>query len=73
MIKGEELMARGALLPDCMLPDGAEPCKGYSQLREAAKALADHYRKSLGVGPGHHVTRETMLWLRLRHALGEAP
>lgn len=21
-------------LPDCMMPDGAEPCKGYSELRE---------------------------------------
>lgn len=22
-------------LPDCMMPDGAEPCLGYRQMREA--------------------------------------
>lgn len=70
VVKGEDLMARGTLLPDCMLPDGAAPCAGYQQLREAAKGIAEHYRTSLNVGPGAHVTRETMLWSRLRHALG---
>lgn len=27
-------------LPDCMMPDGADPCRGYQALRQAAeKAL----------------------------------
>lgn len=27
------------LLPDCMLPDGAEPCKAYSELYKKALIL----------------------------------
>lgn len=34
----------------------------------AAQLLADHYRDSLNVGPGLHLTRETQLWLQLRNA-----
>ena len=26
-------------LPDCMMPDGADPCKGYAELLEAARQL----------------------------------
>ena len=37
----------------------------------AAQALADHYRKSVNVGPGLHVTTEALLWRNLRQALGE--
>lgn len=39
---------------------------------DAAQALADHYRKSMNVGPGLHVTTETLLWHNLRQALGES-
>lgn len=28
--------------PDCMMPDGAEPCKGYRQLYEKTKQLQEH-------------------------------
>ena len=24
-------------LPDCMMPDGADPCRGYQELRERAE------------------------------------
>jgi hypothetical protein len=27
-------LSQPAILPDCMLPDGADPCKGYQRLRE---------------------------------------
>lgn len=37
----------------------------------AAQALANHYRKSVNVGPGQHVTTEALLWRNLRYALGE--
>lgn len=29
-----------ARLPDCMLPDGAEPCMGYQELAERIERLA---------------------------------
>lgn len=28
-------------LPDCMMPDGAEPCKGYGELRDEAERLVE--------------------------------
>jgi len=27
------------VLPDCMMPDGAEPCKGYQELHDAMRAM----------------------------------
>jgi hypothetical protein len=46
--------------------------QAHHQAKVAAQALADHYRKSVNVGPGMHVTTEAMLWRNLRQALGEA-
>lgn len=33
-------MGNQEILPDCMMPDGAEPCKGYLQLQETAIQFA---------------------------------
>lgn len=47
-------------LPDCMMPDGAEPCRGYGELRDEVERL----RERLGphglevvmiAGAGHYV------------------
>lgn len=80
--KAKTVRAPGAALPDCMMPDGAEPCLGYqalvmeaeseiSELRQAARNLADYYEKSVNVGPGPNPTREALLWARLRLVLNE--
>jgi hypothetical protein len=36
------------IFPDCMMPDGAEPCKGYQQMQvenERLRAMQQGYRK----------------------------
>lgn len=33
--------AQGETLPDCMMPDGADPCKGYQQLYTQLSAVKD--------------------------------
>lgn len=33
-------------LPDCMMPDGAEPCLGYRQLERELASLPDTIRSS---------------------------
>lgn len=41
-------------LPDCMMPDGADPCRGYHELRaenEQLKAYAKHERSLGAEGP----------------------
>lgn len=32
-------MSERQILPDCMMPDGAEPCKGHLQLQEQVRSL----------------------------------
>ena len=55
---GETSKAKTATLPDCMMPDGADPCIAYQQmadrlaeaeawLEKAADALRDHERDAL--------------------------
>ena len=29
------------ILPDCMMPDGAEPCKGYMDMKDEVKRLRE--------------------------------
>lgn len=48
-----------------------EHALAHHAAKVAAQALADHYRKSVNVGPGVHVTTEALLWRNLRSALGE--
>lgn len=36
---GRHQMPPPALLPDCMMPDGAEPCKGYQQIQKHVEHL----------------------------------
>lgn len=37
----EKPVPDGSLLPDCMMPDGADPCKGYQQLSARVAELED--------------------------------
>ena len=43
-------------LPDCMMPDGAEPCIGYCELRDEVERLRAELavaRSELAVSVGH--------------------
>lgn len=33
-------------LPDCMMPDGADPCKGFHEERERCERLRDALERS---------------------------
>lgn len=35
------------ILPDCMMPDGAEPCRAFHELAEALRLIASFHGKTL--------------------------
>lgn len=61
------------MLPDCMMPDGADPCRGYHELRaenEQLKAYAKHERSLGAEGPMIELVSARQEIERLKMTLG---
>jgi hypothetical protein len=51
------------ILPDCMMPDGADPCRGYHELRAEVERLTAAYKSRGGeMDSMREVLAETQKW-----------